>query len=90
MDPFALYKISYGLYIVNSIRGDHLNGQIANTICQVTAEPIQVSVTLNKLNLTHAYVMESGVFSASILSQTAPMSLIGTFGFKSGRDLNKF
>jgi len=90
MDPFALYKISYGLYIVSSLKGDHLNGQIANTVTQVTAEPIQVTIALNKLNLTHDYVRESGVFSASILAQTAPMSLIGQFGFKSGRDVNKF
>lgn len=90
MDPFALYKISYGLYIVSSIKGDILNGQIANTVTQVTADPIQVTIALNKLNLTHDYIRESGVFSVSILAQTAPMSLIGTFGFKSGRDINKF
>ncbi len=90
MDPFALYKISYGLYIVSSHKGDLLNGQIANTVSQVTAEPAQVSIALNKLNLTHDYVKESGVFSASVLSQNAAMSLIGTFGFKSGRDINKF
>ncbi|MBT7152252.1 MAG: High molecular weight rubredoxin [Deltaproteobacteria bacterium] len=90
MDPFALYKISYGLYIVSSHKGEHLNGQIANTVTQVTSDPIQVSIALNKLNLTHDYVRESGVFSASVLSQTAPMSLIGRFGFSSGRDVNKF
>ncbi len=90
MDPFSLYKISYGLYIVSSLKGDHFNGQVANTVTQVTAEPIQVTVALNKLNLTHDYVRESGVFSASILSQITPMSLIGNFGFKTGRDLNKF
>lgn len=90
MDPFALYKISYGLYIVSSVKDDHFNGQIANTVTQVTADPIQVSVTLNKLNLTHDYIRESGVFSASVLAETTPMSLFGTFGFQSGRDANKF
>lgn len=90
MDPFALYKISYGLYVVSSTRDGHLNGQIANTVCQVTADPIQVTIALNNQNLTHDYIGESGVFSASILSQTVPMSLIGAFGFKSGRDTNKF
>lgn len=90
MDPFALYKISYGLYIVSSIKGDNPNGQIANTVTQVTSEPIQVTIALSKLNLTHDYVSESGVFSASVLSQNTPMSMIGRFGFSSGRDQNKF
>lgn len=90
MNPVALYKISYGLYIISSRSGETLNGQIANTITQVTATPEQVSVTLNKDNLTHQYAMESGVFSASVLAQEAPMTLIGHFGFKSGRDIDKF
>ncbi len=91
MDPTILYKISYGLYIISSV-GDEkkFNGQIANTLNQVTADPAQVAITLNKENLTHDYIMESKVFSASILSQAADMALIGQFGFKSGRDLNKF
>ncbi len=90
MNPVALYKISYGLYIISSKSGDKLNGQIANTVNQVTASPEQIAIALNKENLTHDYVLESGVFSASILSQEAPMELIGQFGFKTGRDVKKF
>lgn len=90
MNPFALYKISYGLFVVSSRMGDKFNGQIANTITQVTAEPAQVAVALNKQNLTHDYVVESNLFSASILSQETPMKFIGQFGFNSGRELDKF
>lgn len=90
MNPVALYKISYGLYIISSKLGDQINGQIANTVNQVTAEPAQIAIALNKDNLTHDYIMESRVFSVSILEQETPMSLIGQFGFKSGKETNKF
>jgi len=90
MNPVALYKISYGLYIISSRKGDQFNGQIANTINQVTAEPAKVAIAINKDNLTHEYINDSNVFSASVLSQETPMAFIGQFGFKSGRVLNKF
>jgi flavin reductase (DIM6/NTAB) family NADH-FMN oxidoreductase RutF/rubredoxin len=90
MDLAALRSISYGLYIVGSKKGDKINAQVANTMVQVCSEPPTVSVALNKGNLTHEYVKDSKVFAASILCQDAPLSLIGKFGFKSGRDASKF
>jgi len=90
MNLKALHKISYGLYIVSSIKGGKLNGQIANTVFQVTAEPPKVAVCLNKQNLTHEMVKESGVFTVSVLEQETPFKFIGLFGFRSGRDINKF
>lgn len=90
MDPKALYKINYGMYVVSSHKGGKPNGQIANVVFQATSEPPAVAVCLNKKNLTHEFVGESKVFGVSILSREAPMKLIGRFGFKSGRDLDKF
>ena len=90
MDLKALYMCSYGLYVVSSKKGDALNGQIANTVFQVTAEPPTIAVSINMANLTHEYISESKVFTASILSIDAPMTFIGKWGFKSGRDTNKF
>ena len=89
MDLKALYRISYGLYVVSSIKGGKLNGQIANTIFQITSEPPTLAVSINHTNLTWEYIKESRVFAASILSQETPLNFIGTFGFKSGRDINK-
>ncbi len=89
MNLTALFKVSYGLYVVSSKMDSKLNGQIANTLNQVTAEPAQVAIALNKDNLTHEFVRHSNVFSASILAQSTPMKFIGHFGFKSGRDINK-
>ena len=90
MDPQAFYRLSYGLYIVSSKSDGKLNGQIANTVFQVTSQPPMLAVSINKQNLTHEFISKSGVFAVSILSQEASMKLIGLFGFKSGRDTDKF
>jgi flavin reductase (DIM6/NTAB) family NADH-FMN oxidoreductase RutF/rubredoxin len=89
MNLKALHTCSYGLYVVSSRKGDRLNGQIANTVFQITSDPPTVAVSINKQNLTHEFISESKVFVASILSSNAPLSLIGHFGFKSGRDVDK-
>lgn len=90
MDIKTLYQLSYGLYVVTSVRGDKLNGQIANTLFQITSEPPTIAVSINKQNLTHEFIHDSRVFAVSILSQDTPLSFIGNFGFKSGRDIDKF
>jgi flavin reductase (DIM6/NTAB) family NADH-FMN oxidoreductase RutF/rubredoxin len=90
MDLKALQKIGYGLYIVSSLDGDKLNGQIANTVFQVCSEPPIIAIAINKKNLTHEYITKSKAFSISILSQETQLPFIGKFGFKSGRDNNKF
>ena len=90
MDLTVLFKISYGLYIISSFKDDKYNGQIANTVFQVTSEPPRVAVCINKNNLTHEFIENSKIFSVSILAKDAPMTFIGQFGFKSGRDIDKF
>ncbi len=89
MNSKALYKLAYGLYIVGSRKGDKLNGQIANTVFQITSEPPTIAVSINKGNLTHEFIKESKAFSVSILCQETPLDFIGRFGFKSGRDIDK-
>ncbi len=86
----SLHKLSYGLYVVTSKKGDKLNGQIANTVFQVTSEPPTIAVSINKNNLTWEYIKDSGAFAVSVLCVDTPLSSIGRFGFKSGRDTNKF
>ncbi len=81
--------LSYGLYIVTSIADDRFNGQIVNTVLQVTAEPPRVAVIINKNNLTHEFISKSKVFGASVLDTSTPMTFIGLFGFKSGRNVDK-
>ncbi|MCE5276328.1 MAG: flavin reductase [Syntrophaceae bacterium] len=88
-ERMALWDITYGLYIVSSRSGEKLNGQIANTVFQVSAAPPTIAVSINKNNLTHAYINESGVLSVTVLEEDTPMPFIGNFGFKSGREVDK-
>ena len=89
MNRAALHKISYGLYIVTSGQGDNFNGQIANSMFQVTSNPATIAISINKENYTHELIKLSRKFVVSILSEASPMTFIGLFGFKSGRDVNK-
>jgi flavin reductase (DIM6/NTAB) family NADH-FMN oxidoreductase RutF/rubredoxin len=90
MDKIALQKCSYGMYVICSVKDGKMNGQIANTVFQVTSDPPRISVTINKENLTHSFIEASKVFTVSILSEDATMPFIGNFGFKSGREIDKF
>jgi flavin reductase (DIM6/NTAB) family NADH-FMN oxidoreductase RutF/rubredoxin len=82
------FNISYGLYVICSKDKDKFNGQTANSLFQITSEPIQVALGINKGNLTHEYIKKSGVFTVSILKRDNH-DLVKHFGFQSGRDIDK-
>ena len=86
----SLNKLSYGLYIVASSFDGKKNGQLVNTVFQLTPNPPRIAICLNKENLTHEIINKSGFFSVSILEEETPLPFIGLFGFKSGRDIDKF
>jgi ferric-chelate reductase [NAD(P)H] len=90
IDPGALFQIQYGVFVVTSYSGEKINGQISTVVFQVTCQPTQVATCLHKNNLTHQFVVDSGVFGVSILSQEADLKFIGQFGFRTGRDFDKF
>ncbi|MGA2367641.1 MAG: rubredoxin [Dehalococcoidia bacterium] len=90
MDTKALHALSYGLYIVSSFKEDKINGQIINTATQICSEPYVIGVIVNRSNLTHEYITSSQAFAVSILAQDTPLKFIGTFGFQSGREIDKF
>jgi len=89
LDYKVFQEVSYGLYVVTSVFEGRMNGQIVNTVLQVTAEPPRFAVIINRNNFTHDLIQKSSVFGISILSQEAPMTFIGLFGFRSGRDVDK-
>ncbi|OAA95145.1 rubredoxin [Clostridium coskatii] len=90
IDNKAFYKLSYGLYLVSSISEGKKNAQIANTVFQITSNPAILAVSINKKNLTHDYIQSSKLIGISALSIETPIEFIGKFGFKSGRDIDKF
>ena len=66
------------------------NGCVINTVIQVTDTPLRFAVTINKESYTCEIASKNKEFNISILSESAPFSLFKTFGFASGRDIDKF
>ncbi len=89
MDTQALFKIGYGLYVLTA-KDEKDNGCIINTVMQVTSNPLQVAIALNKKNYTNEMIQKTRKFNLSILSEKADFSIYEHFGYKSGRDTDKF
>lgn len=90
IDVKAFRSISYGLYLISSSTPERSAGCVVNTFAQVTSEPLQVSVTLNKENHTTQVIRESGRYTAACLAEEASMELIGMFGFQRSHEVDKF
>ena len=89
-DPTALFNIGYGLYVVTSFDGKRDNGLIVNTVTQVTNTPNRIAVTINKENYSHHVIKQSGKLNINCLTTETPFSVFEQFGFKSGRNADKF
>ena len=90
IEPNALFKLSYGLFVLTARDGDRDNGCIINTVTQLTDTPKRLTIAVNKQNYTHDRILKTGVFNVSVLSEDAPFKLFQHFGFHSGRDTDKF
>lgn len=89
-DLTALFNIGYGLYVVTSNDGKKDNGLIVNTVTQVTNTPNRIAVTINKQNYSHHIIKQTGIMNINCLTTEAPFSVFEQFGFKSGRNVDKF
>lgn len=90
MNSKVLRTLSYGVYIVSTMDGERPTGCTANSAMQITSSPATIAVSINHDNYTNHCIDASGLFAVSILSETSAPSLIGHFGFQSGREVNKF
>ena len=90
VEPNAMFKLSYGLFVLTARDGSRDNGCIINTVTQLTDSPKRISIAVNKQNLTHDMILKTGVFNVSILSERAPFAIFKHYGFQSGRDTDKF
>ena len=86
----ALFKISYGLYVLSAFENGKDNGCIINTAQLVTDTPFRISVTVNKNSYTHDMIKRTNKLNVSILTTATPFDTIKHFGFNSGKDVNKF
>lgn len=90
MDQKAMFKLSYGLFVLTAKDGAKDNGCIINTAIQAASSPNQMSICVNKANYTHDMIMKTGEFNVSVISKAADFELFRHFGFQSGRDTDKF
>ena len=90
MDKKAMYKLSYGLFVLTAKDEEKDNGCIINTAIQASSMPNQLSICVNKANLTHDMIVKTGKFTVSVISQDASFDLFKHFGFQSGKDVDKF
>lgn len=90
MNKKAMYKLSYGLFVLTAKDGDKDNGCIINTAIQAASSPNQLSICVNKANYTHDMIVKSKAFNISTISEAANFELFKHFGFQSGKDVNKF
>ncbi len=86
----AMYKISYGLYMLTTTDGEKQNGCIVNTVAMFTDNPKRIVFFVNKANYSNELLKKTGVFNVSVLTESAPFDLFKQFGFVSGRDTDKF
>lgn len=90
MDNKAFFKLSYGLFVLSAREGEKDNGCIINTAMQVTDNPKQLAVAVNKSNYTHDMIVNTQKFNLSVLTERVPFSVFEQFGFQSGRETEKF
>ena len=90
IDNTALFKISYGLFVLTARDAGKDNGCIINTAVQLTSSPCRLAITVNKQNYTHDMIMRTDAFNLSVLSEEAPFKVFEHFGFQSGKNVNKF
>ena len=90
MDTNALFKVGYGLYVLTANEGEKDNGCIINTVMQVTSNPCQIGVAVNKQNYTNEMIQRTKKFNVSILTEDAKFDVFKHFGFQSGKTVNKF
>ena len=90
IDKNALFNIGYGLYVITSNDGIKDNGLIVNTVTQVTSNPARIAVTINKQNYSHDVIKTTKKMNVNCLTTDAPFSVFETYGFQSGRNVDKF
>ena len=90
MNTFALFKIGYGLYVLTAREGEKDNGCIVNSVMQVTSDPLQIAVCVNKNNYTCEMIQHTRKLNISVLTESASFDMFKRFGYQCGKDINKF
>ena len=84
MNKEGLKKLSYGIYIINTVN----SGCVVNTLTQITNDKVIVSI--NKDNYTNQMIKKYKKFNATVLTQNTESAVIKTFGFTSSKNNDKY
>lgn len=90
MDTTALFKFQSGLYVVSARSKDDYGACVINTGLQLTSNPLQVQVVVNKQNHTEGVIERAGHFALTVMTEEADMPFVGRFGFRTSTDFDKF
>lgn len=90
MNRNVFRNLSYGVYVISTLDGERHTGCIANSVMQITSSPASIAISINHDNYTNSCIEKCGKFAVSILSEGTDPGIIGTFGFQSGKDTDKF
>ncbi|WP_343252999.1 flavin reductase family protein [Ligaoa zhengdingensis] len=90
LDITALFQLSYGIYLITAHDGDKNAGCLVNTVFQITAEPVRVAVSVSKQNQTHEFIRAGGTVAVNVVGEDCPSPLLGKFGYRTGREIDKF
>lgn len=90
IEKTAMYKLTYGLFMLTTTDGEKQNGCIVNTVSMLTDNPKRIVVFVNKSNYSEELLRKTGIFNVSVLTEKTPFSVFKQFGFASGRDTDKF
>lgn len=91
IDKNVFRNFSYGVYLTTSYDENNKPvGCVTNSVMQITSEPSTVAVSINHENYTNQCIKKNKKFAVAILPETIQPSIIGTFGYQSSRNVDKF
>ncbi len=86
----AMYKLTYGLFVLTTTDGEKQNGCIVNTVSMITDSPKRITIFVNKANYTEELLRKTKICNVSVLTEKTPFDVFRQFGFVSGREVDKF
>ena len=89
MDAKIMRTLSYGLYAIGVTDGTKRSACIVNTVFQITSEPKQIALSMNRENYSHDCIEKNGLFTVSVLSEDTAGTVIGALGYSSGKESDK-
>lgn len=90
MDNTALFKMTYGMFLLTAKENGFDNGCIINTAVQVAENPIKITISVIKDTKTCDMILNTHKFNLSSITESADFDLFKRFGMQSGKDVDKF